>query len=517
MKFDKENYPKMPDDIRDMIKDQVVEHVGEQGMFEAPKHKSIRKNKAIRYVAAMLAGCLLVGTTVYAASKLISITTEKKGEYGLETKVTVSGDADNGDEKENVYSQSSESAAVDGNTTEVPYDRYELMNERNYVHLDISYMPEDMYVEWEEDVATSKLHSYSETDRENRRMTFYMWRIHKGVEYTHNDVSVINTEEFEVPGGTAVLVELDGGRRKVYMAYDIGYVLDIWAQPGITKDELVSIAKGISLDVATKEEAEESNNINFMMAPAYVPDTESVQEGNIVFVETDDESEQRTTVAKDELKVYQVGEEFDIPEQKGIDAANAKVTKVEICDDLSVVNKDVFDFFQGEHPDFIDENGKLRDEVVSYCKVGDGVNSLDEVVASETIPVKLVYIEVEYTSDTGASELSFYGNLMLINDNNDSYEIYDGLSPLARSTEYDVVRTTYYKDEPEEIYFYNGNDVWEKNHFEIMQAGETRTASFCYVVREDWLPYMYFDVTCADPTDYFKQTILDTGVIDIRQ
>ena len=512
MKMDKRDYPKMPDDIKDMIKSQVENEISNT----ETKVKSVTKKRFLRYAIAALAGTLLVGTTVYAASKLISITTEKKGEYGLETKVTVSENADNGDEKEKMDSQNSEgseSAVIDEDTTEVLYDRYELMNEENYVHLDISYMPEDVYVQWTEDVATSKLHSCSETDRANRSMTFYMWRIHEGVEYTHNDVNVINTEEFEVPGGTAVLVELDGGRRKVYMAYDIGYVLDIWAQPGITKDEFVNVAKGISLEVATKEEAEEASNINFMMAPAYVPPFESVQEGNIILVETEDELTHRTTVAKDELKVYQVGDEFEILQQNG----NVKVAKVEICDDLSAVNKDVFDIFQGEHPDFIDENGNLRDEVVSYCKVGDGINSLDEVVASETIPVKLVYIEVEYTSDTGTSELSFYGNLMLINDNNDSYEIYDGLSPLARSTEYDVVRTSYYRNEPENIYFYNGNDVWEKNHFEIMQAGETRTASFCYVVREDWLPYMYFDVTCADPTDYFKQTILDTGVIDIRQ
>lgn len=504
MKIDKKDYPKMPDDIKDMIKQQVENEITNN----VSEIRPVTKRRFVRYAIAALAGTLLVGTTVYAASKLISITTEKKGEYGLETKVTVSENADGGEEKEKMDSQSSESEAVDEDTTEVPYDRYELMNEENYVHLDISYMPEDIYIQWTEDVATSKLHSYSETDRENRSMTFYMWRIHEGVEYTHNDVNVINTEEFEVPGGTAVLVELDGGRRKVYMAYDIGYVLDIWAQPGITKDEFVNVAKGISLEVATKEEAEEASNINYMSAPAYVPTFESVQEGNIIYVETEDELEKRTTVAKDELKVYQVGEEFGIPEKNG----NVKVTKVEICDDLSVVNKDVFDFYQGEHPDFIDENGKLRDEVVSYCKVGDGVNSLDEVVASETIPVKLVYIEVEYTSET-----IFYGNLMLINDNNDSYEIYDGLSPLARSTEYDVVRTNYYRNEPEELYFYNGNDVWEKNHFESVQAGETRTASFCYVVREDWLPYMYFDITCADPTDYFKQSILDTGVIDIRQ
>ncbi|MBO5387491.1 MAG: hypothetical protein J6A59_05050 [Lachnospiraceae bacterium] len=512
MKIDKKDYPKMPDDIRDMIKQQVENEISSS----ETKVKSVSKGRFVRYAVAALAGTLLVGTTVYAASKLISITTEKKGEYGLETKVTVSENLDNGDEKENVENQNSEgseSTVIDEDTTEVPYDRYELMNEENYVHIDISYMPEDVYIQWTEDVATLKLHSYSEMDRENRSMTFYMWRIHEGVEYTHNDVNVVNTEEFEVPGGTAVLVELDGGTRKVYMAYDIGYVLDIWAQPGITKDEFVNVAKGISLEVATKEEAEEASNINFMMAPAYVPPFESVQEGDIIYVETEDELERRITVAKDELKVYQVGEEFGIPEKNG----NVKVTKVEICDDLSVVNKDVFDFYQGEYPDFIDENGKLRDEVVSYCKVGDGVNFLDEVVASETIPVKLVYIEVEYTSDTGTPEMLFYGNLMLINENNDSYEIYDGLSPLARSTEYDVVRTNYYRNEPEEIYFYNGNDVWEKNHFEIMQAGETRTASFCYVVREDWLPYMYFDITCADPTDYFKQSILDTGVIDIRQ
>lgn len=205
MKIDKKDYPKMPDDIKDMIKQQVENEIT-NSVFET---RPAVKKRFVRYAVAVLAGTLLVGTTVYAASKLISITTEKKGEYGLETKVTVSEDVDGGEEKENVDSQNSEgseSAAIDENTTEVPYDRYELMNEENYVHIDISYMPEDVYIQWTEDVATSKLHSYSEMDRENRSMTFYMWRIHEGIEYTHSDVNVINTEEFEVPGGTAVLV-----------------------------------------------------------------------------------------------------------------------------------------------------------------------------------------------------------------------------------------------------------------------------------------------------------------------
>lgn len=517
MKIDKKDYPKMPDDIRDMIKSQVENEMSNS----ETKVKSVTKRRFVRYAVAALAGTLLVGTTVYAASKLISITTEKKGEYGLETKVTVSENADNGDEKENVDDVSTENGDIIDETTVASYDREELMNEINYVHLDIEYLPEDIYVDWtDEDLGVPKLHFWSNADRENRHFTFYMWRIHEGVEYVHNDVNVINTEEFEVSGGTAVLVELNGGMRKVYMAYDKGYVLDIWSQPGMTKEEMITVAKGIKLNVVTKEEADGLSPV--MEAPAYLPPEEYV-EGNDVL--TSDvlasDFDQNTKIGKDELKVYQVGENIAMPKGQGqyrdVGNITASVTKVEVWDDLSVINKDVFNYFQGENPDFMDGNGKLKDETVSYCKVGDGVNSLDETVATETIPVKLVYIEVEYTSDTGGSDVMFYGNLMLVKEDENSYEIYDGLSPLARETEYDVAYPSYYDNEPEEIYFYNGNDVWEKNHFESMQAGETRTASYCFVVREEWLPYMYFDLTGADCPEQFEKTVIKTGLIDIRQ
>lgn len=517
MKIDKKDYPKMPDDIRDMIKQQVENEISDSVTKTTP----VVKRRFVRYAVAALAGTLLVGTTVYAASKLISITTEKKGEYGLETKVTVSENADNGDEKENVDDVSTENGDIIDDTTVASYDREELMKEINYVHIDIDYLPEDIYVDWiDEDLGVPKLHFWSNADRENRHFTFYMWRIHEGVEYVHNDVNVINTEEFEVSGGTAVLVELNDGMRKVYMAYDIGYVLDIWSQPGMTKEEMINVAKGIKLNVVTKEEAEGLNPV--MEAPAYLPPEEYAEE-NVVIVDDTlaSDFDLNTKVAKDELKVYQVGENIAMPKGQGqyCDVGNitASVTKVEVCDDLSVINKDVFNYFQGENPDFIDGNGKLKDETVSYCKVGDGVNSLDETVATETIPVKLVYIEVEYTSDTGGSDMLFYGNLMLVKEDENSYEMYDGLSPLARETAYDVAYPSYYDNEPEEIYFYNGNDVGEKNNFYDIKAGESRTASYCFVVREEWLPYMYFDLTGADCPEQFEKTVIKTGLIDIRQ
>lgn len=517
MKIDKKDYPKMPDDIRDMIK----QHVENEISSSETKVKSVSKGRFVRYAVAALAGTLLVGTTVYAASKLISITTEKKGEYGLETKVTVSEDADNGDEKENVDNVSTENENIIDGTAEASYDREELMQEVNYVQLDIGYLPEDIYVDWtDEDLGVPKLFFWSNEDRENRHFTFYMWRIHEGVEYVHNDVNVINTEEFEVPGGTAVLVELNDGMRKVYMAYDIGYVLDIWSQPGMTKEEMINVAKGIKLNVVTKEEAEGLKPV--MEAPAYLPPEEYAEE-NVVIVDDTlaSDFDLNTKVAKEELKVYQVGDKIAIPKGQGqyrdVGNLTASVTKVEVCDDLSVINKDVFNYYQGENPDFIDGNGNLKDETVSYCKVGDGVNSLDETVATETIPVKLVYIEVEYSSDTGGSDMLFYGSIMLVKEDENSYVIYDGLSQLARETEYDVAYPSYYDNVPEEIYFYNGNDVWEKNHFESIQAGETRTASYCFVVREDWLPYMYFDITGADCPDQFEKTVIKTGLIDIRQ
>lgn len=509
MKIDKSDYPKLPDDIKSMIEQQVEKCVTEDKVSRGGSRR-----RFVRYAVAVLVGTLLVGTTVYAASKLISITTEKKGEYGLETKVTVSDDVDNGDEKENT-----DSVKTDDSTTEVPYDRYELMQEKNYVHLDISYIPEDIYGQWPENTASCKILFWSTTDRANRHFTFYTWRIHEGIEYTHNDINVVNTEEFTVDGGTGILVELDSGMRKVYMAYDIGYVLDIWAQPGITKDELLSIAKGISLTVVTEEAA----GIECVMeAPAYVPPFENAQEEPPIYDVAYEETDKKTRVSKEEIsKIYQIGDDIVIPQSIGqyhtAGDITAKVAKVEIYDDLSVLDPEVFSFYNGENPNYLDENGKLKDETIYYCKSGDGVDSLNEVVATETIPVKLVYIEVEYTFKSACPDFLFKDGMLLVSEDSSGFEIYDGLSPIAKATGYDVINTEYYRNAPTRIYFYNGNDVWEKNNFEIVEAGETRTAYYGYIVREDWLPYMFFDITEIDKEDHFHQKALDTGLIDIRQ
>ena len=120
----------------------------------------------------------------------------------------------------------------------------------------------------------------------------------------------------------------------------------------------------------------------------------------------------KTSASEEEMEnVHAIGEIFPMvtleevthTEIKGITAC---VKEVWVEDDLSLIeDPSVTTGWE----DAVGADGTLIPNEISYIKNGNGVDSLDEVVDSETVEQKLVYVTVEFTNtgDTDQKNVTY--------------------------------------------------------------------------------------------------------------
>lgn len=135
-----------------------------------------------------------------------------------------------------------------------------------------------------------------------------------------------------------------------------------------------------------------------------------------------------TEVPKNELEIFDVGETFQMEgsgeneagEYISTDDISVKVHSVQTADDLSLLDE------------------KLVENTLSYIKRGDGIETLDEVVKTEKLKQKLVYVTVTYqnNSDFIINHMMYNGNIMLLQDKDEKYSIYNLCSNSEKECDY---------------------------------------------------------------------------------
>ena len=106
-----------------------------------------------------------------------------------------------------------------------------------------------------------------------------------------------------------------------------------------------------------------------------------------------------TSIAENELSVVKPGEwleqrvtgETENGEYLELDEIQMRVDSVQVSDNLSLLNGSVL---PDGWKEALGSNGKLAENNLSYIKRGDGVETLDQVVKTETIDQKLLYVTV---------------------------------------------------------------------------------------------------------------------------
>ena len=431
---------------------------------------------------ASLAATFVLGTTIFAGTKLYRMSSSPQGNYGMTTKI--------------------EKTDATENT--------EKIDPAPQLAMKLSYLPDGM-TETEEGK-----YSYEQTPGQGG-ISIVFYQMDTGDEaFWMQDHYVTESENIQVGNHDGVYEKMQNivgddtaFDQMIYVTYpEYHYVMQMYVGHDVTKEEACKVAEGIIL--APSEELADGT----VISPYNWSDYEDAMAEN-----SGEDEALKTTVTAEEMKnLHKIGEEFAVTGETDGESQNLriKVTDVKVTDDVAILDpvfmdRDMLD---------VDENGKLLPDTISYIKAGDGINTLDEVISSREVPRKLVYVTLEYTNagETELTDVLFFSSVMKIREKDGVYEICGGEQPKEGDVWDTVQADSSSLEHGEEMAYYDvtGGERGN-NYFGSIKAGETKILHVGFVVDEDALPYLYLNTGTSGSSYTFTEQDLEQGLVDIRQ
>ena len=507
----REQFPKMPESMKRMIEQEVAVQIGQEKENDNPKvvtyKKRKKKNMAHRMLVASMVAALALATTV-CAGVAYQMHNQKVGKYGLKTQIE--GPQTAAESTENMADQTTEERA--GKAAE-------------YVRLETSYLPKGM-VQSEE----GKFSFEDNYMQGGVSMIVYQLTPEKTIADIEN-TGIAVSEETSIGGRPAVYMETapaegDSAENsstegtanenttgaKIYMIYaEHNYLLEMFIFPDVTKEEAFQIAEGVSITPT-----EETSGENVMQVCSWNDMENEAGKGE---PETD-ESETLMTFPKEKMKnIHLIGGEISL-DQNGIEATpglTAIVSDVTISDNISSLSENML---EDDTKAAFDTDGNLLPMKVEYLKSGDGINTVDEVVETKEIPMKIVSVTVDYKNNgkTALSNVMFNGGIALLAEygENMQFDAYMNEKP-GTGDIWDCVNEESIGFS-QEVYL---SDVHggerHNNYINTINPGETVTVRMAFKVPEEKLNEMYFTLSNYGGSHFYDETSLQLGYVDIRQ
>lgn len=484
-------FPKMPDEMRMMVEKEVEKQMK---MEAAGKRRTgyVRKSRRSRRKTALilLAAALGVGTTAFAGTRIYRMYSEQVGSYGVRTVV---------------QEETGEAAQADlGTVPEIPQ-----------VKLKVGSVPEGMVLAPGE---TSKFH-YEDETKGPGYISIWAYSMDMGDDaFEILSADIVSKEEMDISGHDGIYLErqvsVDGSVQGIlYVAYpEVHHVLEMRFEQSVSKEEAVEMAKGIEL---VPVEEGETGEIGLNWAWSSYIGTQEETETDVRSLEYASEEDMANT--------HGIGEAFAMEgwakDENGqyIEDASltVEVSSVQVADDLSLLGDS--EYIDSRWLDAVGEDGALVPNEILYIKSGDGIDTMDQVVKTEKVAQKLVYMTVEYTNsgDTILKDILFNGVLIPICQSDKGYAVYDRITQ-EENAAWDKIGNTGVAWLGE-MGFWNchgqGNGNGE-NYIDKLEPGETAAIHMAWVVNKDELPYLYLGVKGGAYS--LSEEGLETGYVDIR-
>ncbi len=284
----------------------------------------------------------------------------------------------------------------------------------------------------------------------------------------------ISSEQYAVDGKQILISERAKGLTNVYdeifynheiwVVFDgTGYAAHAWLTSDLDIANVKAFAESLTLTPSDVETAGD-----------YYPE----ETGKIVHADNS-----APTVLRDEMNLISIGENAEITctglygeDTISMTATNAWLQKN-------------FDGINGDYNDFLDENGNVADVVRTWYNPGNGVDTLDEEVLSETLPQNVLVVQVTFTNDSDhAVEHLIFPTLFTIKDNV-AMKNGEMKSDIAeRNTEF-----LHHLKNDGGFFSIQSESGMSKNHITI-PAGESMDVQMAFLVSEDMLGSLYLNM-----------------------
>ena len=281
-------------------------------------------------------------------------------------------------------------------------------------------------------------------------------------------------------------------------------------------------------DDVTKEDAVKfAENLSFVKTGEMEKTENLYSWSEYVSPETEEAEPLETSIAENELSVVKPGEwleqrvtgETENGEYLELDEIQMRVDSVQVSDNLSLLDGAVL---PDGWKEALGSNGKLAENNLSYIKRGDGVETLDQVVKTETIDQKLLYVTVTYKNptETPIYHMLYHGSLMLIDKKDGMYSVRDVEAENFQKdgVEYDFVTGDGVASSTEMTY-YSIHDEYGNggNYIPVLKSGEEVQVDMAWIVNEPDLSRAFLNLSGEGSCWEFTETVRETGLVDIRQ
>lgn len=460
----KNQYPKTPDFISEMIETEVEKQIHTQETV-----RRSRKKKQVwtlgRTATAAAVACVLIGTGAYAAVNVYRnyhMKMEQQGNYSVVTGLT-----------EETEEQTTKTQTLPDQIAEVK--------------VETSYIPEGM--EWKDE------RHLDYTNSENKGgFSFESVLIGDGnLEEGLTDTSVEESEQTTFGEHEGVYLKYHSVRtdahfnQRIYLLCpEESRVLIVYIGSDVSKEEAYKVVEGITLT----ETGEMISTADMWDWDAFIQNAK----GEVMEEDESGFMPYGSVVPADQLHIYSMGEEIYkeqafTEEEKNV---SLRVDSLQVSDDFSLLNES---YIPDEWKDRLDENGKLKDNDASYVKRGDGVNTLDEVVRTESFPAKLVYATLTVTNhnDQEIQDILYYIKMSLLTQTDDGYQEYNYMEQSGE--DYDYVEWDSGLATDGGMRYYDNQNEIGKNHISSLAAGESTKVNVAWIVNEEDLGRMYLEVS----------------------
>lgn len=383
------------------------------------------KRKTISIVAILAAAVVAIPTSAYAVNRLYHASVQSTGSYQKDVVI------DAGDSEE---------------------------TDSRIQSLQVGWMPGGMTL----DETSGKYH-----DARNRGVTMLFWKLQDDDLLQAVNRGIVHSETKTLNGNQVFFLQRDSANLPegqtdysniVWIAFsNTPYAAQFYATDDLTQEELTQIAAHLSLQPAEQETAilwqpEESLIESAGDAPTSC-DVSKLSYANI-----------GDTLTKDDA----VSLKLDALSTQNTFAGISTDSIGEPCDYSSYQNAD----------------GTIADNTRTWYCYGDGVNTLDEVIKTETIPQTILTFQLTYTNNgTESVETCVCPQLFRMQA--------DGTFPAYT----EETETEYHVDSSDlnitgEFFSFSSSGEHRKNNV-LLQPGETQTVTVAFVVDADQLDELY--------------------------
>ncbi len=365
----------------------------------------------------------------------------------------------------------------------------------SWYKMKVGYLPENM------EANDSLAMKYSFKDNyANGGFSFILWRLGKNSDF--QTLYANDYEEKEINGRKAVIVNKDTGNknvmfdRQVFLLFEEeGMMFQSYVGTDVSDEQMMKVIEGISLEPTTEEKA------------SYTADYDGA-----LFSKAKEPTESRVIpLKKDSNQLFSVGQTVPVSINE-VDKLEYVIEKVEVFDSIK-------DFKQGNFNELgleilsenkaLDQTNKLLPYKRDVYKVGNGKDSVDELVESQLVNLKFVYLTttVKNNGKQATEEIYMHPSLQVLKFEKNAWN-YAGEDGIAEESIL-TGEVDYLEPHGKGKSFYNIGSI---------PPGETMKINLGYFVDEDKLDSIFLDTFhYSGFGDTENMNAEDRWWIDIRQ